>query len=323
MSKRKSKTMSNEALVDAANEAEALNEPIEVTTEHTEDYSDEPSPPEVTSESEPTESETLTQEIDAELASNPRAVPGNNADLLKQERQKLIKEAYKLGEDEGKGTRSLVNLAETVLKRAVDGAITPDHTKAIYEAFQKGRDKATGKIASQDSGTSKAVQVSKLNAFVRLGCENDRIIESDGFVTNAMDLLVYVREKHVQIAATEESKRLKYRGTYLTMLEIAVKQLNAEGGMWLTEDQINGYMLNDEKDKTDKTALDLIKTALETLEKARDGKPDTADKAGRAPLDHGNLDHAIGHLVQVISELAPEFLEERNAMAKAKADKSQ
>ena len=305
MSKRKPK---NEAVteVEATNEVEAT----ETTTEATE--------------------ETTTAEATDEANNEPpvedvntRAVPGNNSDIIKTKRTKLLREVHSIGEANGKGALSLVKLAEAVLAGAMDGAITPDHAKPLYEAFRKGKSKALGSFEAPEKAASEGVQVSKLNAIIKLGCENDKLVESDGVITNAMDLIVAVRDRHVQYARGDDSKRLKTRSTYEAMLTIARKQLDEGKGLWFTEDQMDTYLLNEEHDKADKTALDLVKSALETLEKARDGKPDSAEKAGRAPLDHGNLDHAIGHLVQVISDLAPEYLEERNAKAKAKADKAQ
>lgn len=288
---------------------------------HSEDYS-EPAPDETLSQI-AAESEATPESEDAndfEPPENERAVVGSNSDNAKEQRRKLLKKVFTIGEVNGKGATSLVALAETVVTGACDDAFKLHDAKAIYESFRKGKVKAAGTMDVPEK--SEPVQVSKLGVFIRLGLENDRIIESDGVITNAMDLFHTVKDKHVQYLKTDESKRLRLRSTYEALLSVSRAQIDKAGGKWLTEDQIDGLLMNDDADKKDKTAIDILKDALNLLEKARNGKADTAEKAGRAPLQHENLDHAIGHTIAVIAEFEPEFMAERDAKAKAAAEKA-
>lgn len=277
--------------------------------------------------------ESVTIESTAEDAAqddaftNERAVAGNNSKDLKRDRAKVLAEARKLGTDKGNGSKSLVALALLVTQKAMDGSVVPQTTvgtttipgdaEPIYRAFRDQAAKAAGHFAAKEQDdASLKVNVSKINAFLRLGVLAERINPNEddesGFL-DAVDLMTRAMELHIQYLGGTEKKNLKVKSTYEALLTVARAQMNDEklGGHWMHSEALSGLLLHEDSEPKVVTGLDLLKAGLEKLEYARVGKPDTEKRAGRAAIEEVELDNAIGWTLQLVAKLDPAWVAKR------------
>ena len=264
-----------------------------------------------------------TAEDDADAQANDRAVVGgNSAAIMKAERAKVYAAVRKKGEDEGNGAKAQVAMAEVVITGAMNGYIVSADAKGLYDKFRTATLKAQGNFApTPQSKESENSQVSKVNAFIKLGMVSNRLLPSDGDITDALDLWRRVVDMHIQYANSQEKSSLKYPGTYAALLSVVTAQNSREGGYWFTNDDIRGLLLKEGAGKSETTAVDLVTQALDKLEKARNGRKATDNKPSREPLEHQNLDHAIAHILHLLGDISPSFVEARNAKLVAEQQK--
>lgn len=272
-------------------------------------------------------------------------------DNLKPQLKEFWRKVYAFGRDDGKGKRSLVALAEHVTHGAMDLGLTfkdnrgkrgPSAPKSdgenVYDKFRKASAKETNRIvADQDEGSRKA-QVSKLNAFIKLGnISNNLTVSDDGEVESAIDLLTHVRTKHVEYMGDGKpgGKRelLRTKATYDAMLAAARKQndsVDASGkGQWLSLRAVDDVLLDLESNKLPPTAVELLKDAWLTIQKVQKGKKDKDGnllngidgKPEREPVEHEGLEHAAGYLRIVMDAIDPTVMQQHFADEKAKTDK--
>lgn len=333
MTKRKTKAAAADETTDnAATETEA------VTSENNEELSaefDAAAP--VTADTAPIEQPSLTEgETDSDednLPDNDRAAPGSNSDAIVKGRQAVMRDVGQLGSHVGLGSKALVALAETVCTGAVNGYLTEDHAKPIYEKFRKSAAAKAGKIAPDEQGAaSQRVQESKLRSFIKLGLLNDHLVENPaGDISDSVSLLLLARDMHAEAYNDDKRKPLlKTKNSYEAMLNVARAQLKEERrGVWMTEDDVAAEMFNADTERAPKTGLDFIKAAIDAMEKAKKGK-DAKDNdeggfvPGRAPVEHESVQHAIDHCWVVLRDLDPAYVakvQREAAEAEAKAAK--
>lgn len=272
-------------------------------------------------EPQPVLEETQEEEY---VESDPRLAKGaNSKNAYERDRAKVFADVGKLGRENGQGKKSLVALCEKLVQAAEGGFIVPDDAEKFYKKFRDESAKASGKFAAADQdGNSLKANVSKLRRLIIVGSMWGGFAESDGAFTSPWDMFEMARDMHVQSSAGEDRDLLRSKGTYETLVNVARRQLDEkQRNVVLTEEDVRQVVHLEEHDVADKTALDFVVDALIAAEKALKGKRDTPKKAGRAPLDHGNLEDAIAHLRHTIADIDPEVLTLHDAKSAPKAPK--
>lgn len=266
-------------------------------------------------------------EQDAE-ALNERAKSGNNSDALKKAFQQVLKDVRQLGTAQGAGSKSLVALAARVTQAALDGVIVPKpvvDSVTIYKAFRQRAADAAGKLAVVDmSEKVLKAQASKLNAFIHLGTVSEQILphpDDDDPIRDAVDLIERATALHVKLQGGSDEK-LRNPKAYDALLDIAREQMDEKRkGIWMHSEEVHTLLVSEDT-KREKDGLDLVKSALDTLEKAAKGRPSSESRPERLPIEHESIGHAIGHLLHMLGELDPGFIAAREKEQAAEAEKA-
>jgi hypothetical protein len=239
----------------------------------------------------------------------------NSKNAIMRDRAKAFTKVGALGRENGQGKKSLVALVELVVSLSSEGVLVPDDATKIYQKFRDEAAKSAGRYAApEQSADSLKANASKLKQIMECGAK----------IMDVADVFSLARDMHIQALGNDDKARLKSKGTYEALVNVAREQLkDHHKGIALTEDEILEVLFNEESERKPKTALDFVKDGLVACEKARAGKKAKGDDPGRAPLDHGNLDGAIAHLLQCLAELDPEFTAKRDAEMARASDSTQ
>ena len=226
----------------------------------------------------------------------------------------MMREVAVAGADFGAGKTSMIRLAEIVTEAAMNGIISVEHAEEIYDKFRAEADKKgtideAGLVpdealmenpsASKGDDKSKAQQLSKLRAFIKLG---------NKFDTDASDIVRRARNMHLGLLAGDR-KTLKPGSTYNVLYAVATAQMkhatSTKTMHVFTDDELSAIMSDDAKaDRPDPTGADKILDALKSAVSARKGT------AERAPAPSEELDNAIQWLEQALAATNPELLSE-------------
>jgi hypothetical protein len=222
--------------------------------------------------------------------------------------QKLLTRVGQLGRDKGAGGKALVELARTLVEGAVMKVITEDDAERFYKRFRTASDKAA--MLPDTKGTvggglpaSADVQISKLKAFIRFG---------NHWPDDAESVMHRATVIHVGLLADEErSKSVKLRSTYAALNTVAVGHMRGESstlesvkhGIAMSDEEIEGLFIGEEP--KDKTAVDIVKSALDQCYRAAKGKQDKDGAWVRDKVDSMYLEEAVQNLRETINELDP------------------
>ena len=78
---------------------------------------------------------------------------------------------------------------------------------------------------------------------------------------------------------------------------------------------MRGLLTGEYVEVKEKTGIDLVKSANDLVKKAMDGRDASEKYSARAGVDHPSLGHAYGHLWNVLTELAPDWIREQTDKA--------
>jgi hypothetical protein len=255
-----------------------------------------------------------TQEPETEAQAQDTA----NTPATKKIVQEYMKKVYRNGADRGAGGKALVEFAKNVVEGAQKSYLKESHAKDLYKWFKKGAEKS-GTLAEAPDAVPDAdiaygqestkgpngvtnksfdAQVSKLRRFIAFG--NQYHDKTDA---PALDILSNAIKVHIKMLG-ENKERLKYKSTYAALYELAGEQKKDDhGGVPMTEDEMYDFFLG--KSPTEKAGIDLVKTALETVNRALKGKPASDNSSGRDPVSSAWLEEARDALRETINELDP------------------
>jgi hypothetical protein len=285
---------------------------------------------EVTQTSNTIEADT-EQDIADQQAAGVRPQRGNNnppaTPSIKAQYNALKRVVIGLGAQHGAGKTSMIALAEAVTEAAQDGVVTPEQTGEIYDKFREGvkakseyedagevPDEATmERLPTEDADKSREQQLSKLKRFILLG---------NKYQNDALDLMRRARNVHLDLLRQGNRKSIKPGSTYTVMVDIAraqlgrqddaVKKAKAAGQKFqgladvLTDNELNGLMTQEVKDKEALTGADKILNAIKEAKAARNGGAD------RNPVPSQELDNAIDWLIAALHATDPALLADYN-----------
>lgn len=221
-------------------------------------------------------------------------------------RRALNKEIKAIGEAYGAGKTSMIALAEAVTEAAANNTISPENAGEIYDLFRKNADaKATmddiglvpdeaimEKAPAETTDKSRAQQVSKVGAFIKLGNKFDE---------TAVGLIRRARNMHLQLLAGDR-KTLKPGSTYTTLYAVATAQMKKENlkpPRPLTDEDLAAIMTQEPKpEPKEKTGADKIVEAIKAIRQAQNG-----NETGRAPVESAHLDDALNSLRAALGEI--------------------
>jgi hypothetical protein len=187
----------------------------------------------------------------------------------------LLTTAGKLGKANAKGVASRADLAIHVTTAAAERYLGPksktcDDVERVWNRYQEeqGNDRASTK-------GSHLAQVSKLNAFARLGARGD-----------GDDAVVMITRAREIVNSMDDLKG----ATFDNMLRVATKQLDTEE--LFDDDGIRAALSTEQKDP--KSELERFKALLKAAERIRDGKqPTEKDPVGEPPCPSEEVETVI------------------------------
>ena len=225
-------------------------------------------------------------------------------------RRALNKEIKAIGEAYGAGKTSMIALAEAVTEAAANNTISPENAGEIYDLFRKNADaKATmddiglvpdeaimEKAPAETTDKSRAQQVSKVGAFIKLGNKFDE---------TAVGLIRRARNMHLSLLAGDR-KTLKPGSTYTTLYAVATAQMKKENlkpPRPLTDEDLAAIMTQEPKaEAKPKTGADKIVEAIKAIRQAQNGN-NAEGEARREPVESAHLDDALNSLRAALGEV--------------------
>lgn len=215
----------------------------------------------------------------------------------RREKNALLREVGKIGEQYGAGKTSMISLAEAVVEAAQAKTIGPNDADELYQRFKKGADAkavlddagivpdlATVEKGGVDDDKSKTQQTSKLRTFIKLGNQ---------YEDDASDLIRRARNTHLELLKGDR-KLVMAGSTYTVLCGVAAQHVGEKGkarnNAIMDDAELRGFMAVEPRDTKVKDSAQKLLDALVTAEAARRGSDE------RAPITSAHLDDAIESL---------------------------
>jgi hypothetical protein len=213
----------------------------------------------------------------------------------RREKNALLREVGKIGEQYGAGKTSMISLAEAVVEAAQAKTIGPNDADEIYQRFKKGAD---AKAVLDDAGIipdeatveksaivtedkSKTQQTSKLRTFIKLGNQ---------YEDEASDLIRRARNAHLEMLKGDR-KLVMAGSTYTVLNGVAAQHIGEKGkarnNTIMDDGELRSFMSVEPRDTKVKDSAQKLLDALVTAEAARRGSDE------RAAITSSHLDDAI------------------------------
>ena len=220
---------------------------------------------------------------------------GDSDRAKRREKNALLREVGKIGEQYGAGKTSMISLAEAVVEAAQAKTIGPNDADEIYQRFKKGAD---AKAVLDDAGIipdeatveksaivtedkSKVQQTSKLRTFIKLGNQ---------YEDDASDLIRRARNAHLEMLKGDR-KLVMAGSTYTVLNGVAAQHIGEKGktrnNTIMDDGELRDFMSVEPRDTKVKDSAAKLLDALVTAEAARRGSDE------RAAITSSHLDDAI------------------------------